>query len=168
MKCDLFLYMYWLTGCHTAGVQQEVLWYSQTITQCEDTAKYLITGSVKYKRICINRHIKYYVITEHIFICGVAMETHLEMEMLFLWCICLILWPPIVTAEAEVHGKGIVHISTQSIQKNPDSCFQGNGSQKYQVVVAEREREREEQPERNDWQRFLFTLQVFTPFVANV
>lgn len=141
--------------------------------KCEDTAQSVLTGSLKYnKKICINRHVKYYLITEHILICGAAMETEFgEWEMLLLIQASILwsfdLWYSVCT-KTVVCGKGIIHIFAQSIQITGQLFPRKLEPKILSRCTREREREREEQPERNDWQRFLFTLQVFTPFVANV
>lgn len=60
-----------------AMIQSNIMKEETTTKNCEDTTKYSLTSSVKYKKkkIHINRHIiKYNVITEHI-LHRVAMET---------------------------------------------------------------------------------------------
>lgn len=115
------------------------------------------------KKICINRHIiKYYVITEHILIHGVAMEIGFgEWEMIPL-IQALPLWPFIASH----------YLLNLSIAR-ASSTYPHSPSKKQKRTAVSRETRAKNirllnQKGRHKWQRFLFTLQVFTTFVAKV
>ena len=144
-----------------------------TTKKCEDTAKYSITGIIRYKnktknkpKICINRHIiKYYVITEHVLVHGDwfwrVRDAPSDLEAFA----PLIVWPLMVSHSSRffffflffflwhghhphirtVHPNNWTAVSKETRAKNIKLLYQSK---------RERERERAREREReSEWKR---------------
>lgn len=113
------------------------------------------------KKTCINRHIiKYYVVTEHILIHGVAMETDFwRMRRSFADLPPLIHWPVTVVRASSTSAQSIrinrKHVSKETIAKNIKSFLQ------------ERERERERTRRETAW-KWLAEILVYSPSFHNL
>lgn len=141
----------------------------------EDTTQYSLTGSVKYKKkkrkkLCINRHIiKYNVITEHIFIHGVAMETDF-------WRVRdassdpsrapRILWP-LIGCHYLACWQGATASSVQSAQSIQTSWTADSKVTRAKNIKSSYQRGEPPEREMNDRESCL-PSQVLKPFVANV
>lgn len=119
-------------------------------------AKYSITGSIKYKKqkqkkICINRHIiKYYVITEHILIHGVAMETGFGKWAMLPLIQVLLLWPLIASHYSNCCLWQGHHPHIRTVHPNNRTAVSKETRSKNIKLSYQKERERNSQREMTE------------------